>query len=222
MWKGKTIVIQGGVIKPNGELMNTPGAYEHNGKTYYTFGAEFSQDYSGFDGTPNCTRTGFLMRKFLNENLTVTKELQSTTDFMDFRYAEILLNFAEAVVEKGETDSELLSMAKKLLNDLRKRAAHTTDVELTLDNILRERKVELAFENKGYWDLIRRRDFHLEFDNRRKMALVPMMDLRGEKPQYIFVRMYVPGTTPCTFQTHNYYRAIPGTSTNGLTQNPQY
>lgn len=222
VWKGKTIVIQGGVIKPNGELMNTPGAYEHNGKTYYTFGAEFSQDYSGFDGTPNCTRTGFLMRKFLNENLTVTKELQSTTDFMDFRYAEILLNFAEAVVEKGETDSELLSMAKKLLNDLRKRAAHTTDVELTLDNILRERKVELAFENKGYWDLIRRRDFHLEFDNRRKMALVPMMDLRGEKPQYIFVRMYVPGTTPCTFQTHNYYRAIPGTSTNGLTQNPQY
>lgn len=222
VWKGKTIVIQGGVIKPNGELMNTPGAYEHNGKTYYTYGAEFSQDYSGFDGKPNCTRTGFLMRKFLNENLTVTKELQSTTDFMDFRYAEILLNFAEAVVEKGETDSELLSMAKKLLNDLRKRAAHTTDVELTLDNILRERKVELAFENKGYWDLIRRRDFHLEFDNRRKMALVPMMDLRGEKPQYIFVRMYVPGTTPCTFQTHNYYRAIPGTSTNGLTQNPQY
>lgn len=90
----------GGVIKPNGDLMSSPGACEHNGKTYYTFGAQFSKDYSGFDGTPNCTRTGFLMRKFLNENLTVTKELQSTTDFMDFRYAEILLNFAEAVVER--------------------------------------------------------------------------------------------------------------------------
>ena len=94
------------------------------------------------------------MRKFLNENLTVTKELQSTTDFMDFRYAEILLNFAEAVVEKGETDGNLLDMAKKGLNDLRKRAAHTTEVDLTLDNVLRERRIELAFENKGYWDLI--------------------------------------------------------------------
>ena len=78
-------------------------------------------------------------------NLTVTKELQSTTDFMDFRYAEILLNFAEAVVEKGETDGNLLDMAKKGLNDLRKRAAHTTEVDLTLDNVLRERRIELAF-----------------------------------------------------------------------------
>lgn len=202
--------------------MSSPGACEHNGKTYYTFGAQFSKDYSGFDGTPNCTRTGFLMRKFLNDNLTVTKELQSTTDFMDFRYAEILLNFAEAVVEKGETDGNLLDMAKKGLNDLRKRAAHTTEVDLTLDNVLRERRIELAFENKGYWDLIRRRDFHSEFDNRRKMALVPMIDLRGEKPQYIFVRKFVPGANSCTFQTHHYYRHIPGTSTNGLTQNPKH
>ena len=222
VWKGKKIVIQGGVIKPNGDLMSSPGACEHNGKTYYTFGAQFSKDYSGFDGTPNCTRTGFLMRKFLNENLTVTKELQSTTDFMDFRYAEILLNFAEAVVEKGETDGNLLDMAKKGLNDLRKRAAHTTEVDLTLDNVLRERRIELAFENKGYWDLIRRRDFHSEFDNRRKMALVPMIDLRGEKPQYIFVRKFVSGANSCTFQTHHYYRHIPGTSTNGLTQNPKH
>ena len=78
---------------------------------------------------------------------------------------------------------------------MRKRAAHTTEVDLTLDNVLRERRIELAFENKGYWDLIRRRDFHSEFDNRRKMALVPMIDLRGEKPQYIFVRKFVPGAT---------------------------
>ena len=164
------------MIKPNGDLMSSPGACEHNGKTYYTFGAQFSKDYSGFDGTPNCTRTGFLMRKFLNE----------------------------AVVEKGETDGNLLDMAKKGLNDLRKRAAHTTEVDLTLDNVLRERRIELAFENKGYWDLIRRRDFHSEFDNRRKMALVPMIDLRGEKPQYIFVRKFVPGANSCTFQTHHY------------------
>ena len=101
-------------------------------------------------------------------------------------------------------------------------AAHTTEVDLTLDNVLRERRIELAFENKGYWDLIRRRDFHSEFDNRRKMALVPMIDLRGEKPQYIFVRKFVPGANSCTFQTHHYYRHIPGTSTNGLTQNPKH
>lgn len=35
------------MIKPNGDLMSSPGACEHNGKTYYTFGAQFSKDYSG-------------------------------------------------------------------------------------------------------------------------------------------------------------------------------
>ena len=112
---------------------------------------------------------------------------------------------------------DALDKYRKLMNE-----AHTTEVDLTLDNVLRERRIELAFENKGYWDLIRRRDFHSEFDNRRKMALVPMIDLRGEKPQYIFVRKFVSGANSCTFQTHHYYRHIPGTSTNGLTQNPKH
>ena len=53
---------------------------------------------------------------------------QSTTDFMEFRYAEILLNYAEAVFESGLGDATL---AEKSLNDIRKRAGHTVDIPLS-------------------------------------------------------------------------------------------
>ncbi len=145
---------------------------------------------------------------------------QSTTDFIEFRFAEILLNYAEAVVESGQGDAV---QAAKYLNDIRKRAGHTTDIPLTVDNVQRERRVELAFENKRFWDLIRRREYHTEFNNRFMHALLPLRDLRAlPAEKYIFVRANVPNTNPKTFETKAYYRYIPGIGSNGLVQNPQY
>lgn len=218
-WKGTEIVIQGGIIRPDGSVLNSQGSVDHNGQTYYTFGAATTNNYSGYDGSPNMTRTGFLMRKFLQEDAQINTWLQSTTDFMDLRYAEILLNYAEAVVESGHGDQ---ARATEALNAVRQRAGHTVDIPLTLENVLRERSVELSFENKDYWDLIRRRTYHQIFDNFTKTALVPMLDLRGAEPAYIFVRQNVPGANPNTFPERDYYRPIPGTNNNGLTQNPQH
>lgn len=219
IWKGTDIVIQGGIVKPDGSVLNSKDSFEYNGQTYFTFGAETSNQYSGFDGTPDMTRSGFLLKKFLDEGAHIDTWDQSTTDFMDIRYAEILLNYAEAVIESGQGNLEL---ATKALNDIRKRAAHTEDIPLTLENVLRERSVELAFENKDYWDLIRRRTYHTVFNNYIKTALVPMIDLRGAEPAYIFVREDVPGAQPNTFPVRDYYRAIPGVNNNGLIQNPQH
>ena len=221
-WKGTTIVIQGGIIKPDGTLIDAKDSYTHNGVVYYTFGKAQDNQYSGFDASANMTRSGFLMRKFLNESARINTWLQSTTDFMDMRYAEVLLNYAEAVVESNYTQNNAQATAAKAINDIRRRAGHTVDIPLTLDNVLRERTVELAFENKNYWDLIRRREFHKQFNNKLKTALVPMIDLRGATPQYIFVRKNVPGSSSTTFPVMDYYRSIPGISNNGVVQNPQH
>lgn len=221
-WKNVKIVIQGGIIKPDGTMISAKDSYEHNGTTYYTFGNNQSNQYSGFDSPANMTRSGFLMRKFLNENAKISTWLQSTTDFMDMRYAEVLLNYAEAVVESNYTENDAPANAAKAINDIRRRAGHTVDIPLTLVNVIRERKVELAFENKDYWDLMRRREFHVKFNNKKKTALVPMIDLRGATPQYIFVRTDVPGSNGVTFETKNYYRSIPGTGSNAVVQNPQF
>ncbi|MEN5087964.1 RagB/SusD family nutrient uptake outer membrane protein [Sphingobacterium faecium] len=220
-WKGQTIVINGGIVKPDGSLIDSRTSFEHKGITYFTYGKEQPNQYSGFDGSADMTRTGFLMRKFLNENMRFTTWLQSTTDYMDMRYAEVLLNFAEAVVESGYNQENAVSLATKAINDIRFRAGHTVAIALNLENVLRERTVELAFENKNYWDLIRRRTFHTTFKNKIKEALVPLIDLRGNKPQYIFVRKNVAGSNSQNFPEKDYYRHIPNVAGNGVIQNPQ-
>lgn len=222
LWKNQEIIIQGGIVTPNGTLIDGRGTYTHEGTVYHTYGRAAANQYSGFDGSPNMTRTGFLMRKFLNPNSNFNTWLQTTTDFMDIRYAEILLNYAEAVVESGYTQNNAQANAAVAINGIRFRAGHTVAIPLTLQNVLRERAVELAFENRDFWDLIRRRTFHQLYNNTVNTALVPMIDLRGETPQYIFVRREIAGLNVRTFLERDYYRSIPNVSSNGAIQNPQH
>ena len=219
VWKDTKIVIQGGLIKPNGEaIIEGPGEFSVNGITYYSYGAATPKLYSGFDTYgANMTRTGFGFKKFLStEYVPILGWNFSTTDWIEFRYAEVLLNYAEAVVESGHGDQ---GKAADAINYLRKRAGHTTNIPLTLENVLRERRVELVYENKRHWDLIRRREYHKVFNNTRRTALVPIFDLREMK--YIFVRKYARNANPGIFPTRNYYGGIPGVATSGLIQNPE-
>ncbi|WP_195739060.1 RagB/SusD family nutrient uptake outer membrane protein [Bacteroides cellulosilyticus] len=224
-WKNTTIIIQGGMIKPDGSYVTeTEDSYTMpNGKKYYTFGASVRSEYSGFENHPNMTRTGFLRKKFLNEKSDVAPRFfESTTSYIDIRYAEILLNYAEAVVESNYSANGVQTRAAEAINALRKRAGHTKDIPLTLDNVLRERRVELAFENRRHWDLMRRREYQKEFNGRERLALMPVIDLRGEKPQYIFVRKLISRDGMKFFEPKAYYVWIPGTETTGITQNPLY
>jgi starch-binding outer membrane protein, SusD/RagB family len=224
-FKGEEIIIQGGLVLPDGStMMETKNSYEHKGTTYYTYGAPDWPQYSGFDTYGgNMTRTGFSFKKFLNSKQPIVPAWnQSTTDWIDFRYAEVLLNYAEAVVESGYSANNAQTKAANAINDLRKRAGHTVDISLTLENVLRERRVELAFENKRLWDLVRRRDFHTTFNNLVRHALVPLLDLRVDPPQYIFVRKQVSRESQKTFLEKFYYRPIDGVNSNELIQNPEY
>lgn len=224
IWKNTKIVIQGGLVRADGSLLfRTHGnATGTDGNVYYAFGNENAEKYSGFaTDKGNYTRTGFLFKKFLQE----TKEVQpegdkGDNDWIEFRMGEVLLNYAEAVAEYTQSTPAMLTKGKDALNAIRKRAAHTDNIPLTIKNIRKERQVELAFENKRYWDLIRWRTFHTEFNNRTRKALVPLLDLRQNPAKYIFVRMDVPSAGSLTYQYNLYYRMIPGTGDNGLIQNP--
>jgi len=67
-----------------------------------------------------------------------------------FRYADALLLLAECLVQQGKNNEAL-----PYLNKVRNRAGLPDLSEATLDNILRERRYELAFENHRWTDLIR-------------------------------------------------------------------
>ena len=229
-YAGTEIIIQGGFIKDNNSYVAYSNeSTQKNGTTYYALGAEGETMFSGFNNgnsgeDANWTATGFGVRKYMPEGESMSPDrLSSTTSYIDMRLAEVYLNYAEAVVENGSGfgDKEL---AENYLNALRRRAGHTDRISLTLESVLKERRVEMAFEGKRFWDMNRRREFHTEFSNNRiRKALVPMLDLRGAEPKYVFARVNYFGDETRggrTFQNINYYRGIPNIATNGLVQNP--
>jgi len=229
-FKGSLINMQGGMIKADGSrIVYTDGtAVGPDGKTYYTFGTNNISGYSAFGamGTAqgNYSSTGFALRKFLQDTKSPSNlgMYGSTQSWIDIRLAEIYLNYAEAVAESGQGDAALAATS---LNAIRKRAAHTDNIPLTVDNVLKERRVELIFEDHRYWDLIRRRDFHTKFNLTRRFSLIPMIDLRVNPPKYVFLRShnyYDNAANGLTFQQRMYYMSIPGVSTNKLIQNPEY
>ncbi|WP_422082931.1 RagB/SusD family nutrient uptake outer membrane protein [Ulvibacterium sp.] len=105
------------------------------------------------------SRTGYWPRK--PGDPIATEVVFVFTDAIIMRYAEILLNYAEAVYELNEsiTDAEL----NVSINKLRDRAgminltnAHVTGNNLNMrEEIRRERRVELAGEGFRYNDIIR-------------------------------------------------------------------
>lgn len=229
-YAGTEIIIQGVFIKDNNSYVAYSNeSTQKNGTTYYALGAEGETMFSGFNNVnsgedANWTATGFGVRKYMPEGESMSPDrLSSTTSYIDMRLAEVYLNYAEAVVENGSGfgDKEL---AENYLNALRRRAGHTDRISLTLESVLKERRVEMAFEGKRFWDMNRRREFHTEFSNNRiRKALVPMLDLRGAEPKYVFARVNYFGDETRggrTFQNINYYRGIPNIATNGLVQNP--
>ncbi|MES2005432.1 MAG: RagB/SusD family nutrient uptake outer membrane protein [Bacteroidota bacterium] len=106
--------------------------------------------------------TGFLWKKAIDQ--TWVDRLVEDNDLILFRYAEVLLSYAEAKTELGEIDASVLNA----LNQVRARAygvsvtqitsypAVTTVVAAELRKIVRrERRVELLKEGLRYMDLIR-------------------------------------------------------------------
>lgn len=129
------------------------------GSTIFFEGGIWQPTYPGFTGT-NATQTGYMLRKFLGENLDAA-QFRSDYDLKEFRYGEILLILAEALYEKNGSisDAEL----NKTINQLRTRVnmPELTNGFVTsnglnmLEEIRRERTVELAFEGFRRDDLRR-------------------------------------------------------------------
>lgn len=220
-WKGTKIVMQGGLIKSDGsEVYRVPTTEKgKDGNTYYSLGGEKHQVSGFWPGDGTHSMSGFLMKKMISESMPAQYH-KSTLDYIVFRYAEVLLNYAEAVCESGTGDKVVATQA---LNAVRRRAAHTNEIELTRDNIRKERQVELAFENLRIWDLRRWRVLHTLFNNFSHDILVPLLDLRDESPSLIFVRKTTLGVSlngPNNYSISEYYEDVPRNAINQMIQNP--
>ncbi len=148
------------VVLSNGTTMNGGGR-----------SGPFTSDQTG-------AITGFSVRKWLNPNMpqALVLEARSEQHFILMRYAEILLNAAEAASElmlAGEpapAGDNLEQIATDAIRDIRERAGADPLIsslagQSGLEIIRKERRKELAFENKILWDIRRWRTQHSEMLN---------------------------------------------------------
>ncbi len=112
-------------------------------------------------GNANATQTGYYVRKLIPETILSNEHTGNSHRLWTYiRYAEILLNRAEALNEVEGPTEEVCN----LLDQIRHRAGITGNVadrndlktkEAMRNFIHKERTVELAFEEHRFWDVRR-------------------------------------------------------------------
>ena len=135
------------------------------------------------------TESGFYCRKAINVGYTPYYTERSSTDWIEIRYAEVLMNYAECAAELGKLDE-----AYSVLKQIRNRAGIVSgdnqmyglksgmSKDEMIKAIMLERKIEFAFEGKRYWDLRRRRLFASELNGTKRHGLLPK--LRVSKDEF--------------------------------------
>lgn len=107
----------------------------------------------------NASKTGYSMRKFLDPNYDCRSTLMYTAPWFFIRYSEILLNYAECMIELGNN-----SEALQYINMIRNRAllpdATGADIRAEYDY---ERQIELVFEGNRWFDQRRWKKMYDEY-----------------------------------------------------------
>ncbi|MCH5598980.1 RagB/SusD family nutrient uptake outer membrane protein [Niabella ginsengisoli] len=111
--------------------------------------------------TPNNWGSGYFLVKYLDDRIDHRDGGTTSMNFIMMRYAEILLDYAEAINE-AENNANARLMAVEQLNRIRERAGITNPLnaadftQATLrERIRKERRIELCFEEHRFFDIRR-------------------------------------------------------------------
>jgi len=186
-----------------------------------------------FYGDNTCAMSGFTIRKWLNESMPQEEVLEnrSVQPWLEMRYAEVLLIRAEAAAELATLGvADYLNDGYTSIDKIRTRAgadlltgAEKASADAFISAVRKERRKELAFENKVWWDLKRWRVIATEQSNTRWRTLMPFYADRAGK--WFFDARYDERGNTFTFDTRWYYQELPGaaiTTSTKVVQNSGY
>lgn len=142
----------------------------HNGRTWSGRAIEtFTDGLDNKTTATNATKTGYYLSKFMKSGIVISgSETKTNHCFPLFRYAEVLLNYAEAMNEAYGPDVDPKGYgktARAAIEEVRARVLRpkdavlssvpTGDVAAMREAIRNERRVELAFEDHRHIDIRR-------------------------------------------------------------------
>lgn len=175
-------------------------------------------------GSGLSTSTGYYLRKFTRNGASIVPSI-SNINWIEIRYAEVLLNYAEAQSVSSGPDGSVYSA----MNTVRERAGlPNLDAGLTtnqmMDRIEHERLVELAWENHRYWDLNRWRKAVEVLNDKEFTGMHPIVT-NADSEEVVYETFILKHAPKQVFQEKHYLFPIPQEildSNPQMTQNPGY
>lgn len=141
------------------------------------------------------TGTGFYLRKAIDPNVSLSNTPYISTDWIEIRYAEVLLNQAECAAEIGnlgtaqEAYTNLIAIRKRAGIQAGANGLYGLQAGMTHDQmiaaIMNERKIELAFEGKRYWDLRRRKALESTLNGIKRSGVTVSLNNTGTSTDYV-------------------------------------
>mgnify|MGYP001298773669 CR=1 FL=1 len=167
------------------------------------------------------TNTGYYWRKGLNPKYAIVGDGNNKAAWVWFRYAEVLLGYAEAQNEAVGPDASVYAA----VNRVRDRAElPALPLGLTQEQmriaIQRERRVELAFEEKRWYDLLR-----LKLAETKLNGFLHAMLIEQVSGVWVYKVIQAPGGERKFYPEKNYFLPIPQSALDRnkqLVQNPNY
>ncbi len=202
-FKGQQVDIWAGYKLADGSVFTTQDASKLVALPGTTNPVQVLGKDGPYNGNDKRTQSGFYIRKYLDPTPGAgSRGTNSGVAFIRYRYAEVLLNAAEAAFELGQPD-----VAAGYMNQVRARAGLViplTAGQITFDRIVHERRVELAFEGHILFDLKRWRLAHVVWDG-QKMTIPDLLTNIGTATKR--------NTQPYGLWPYKYYN--PGNPNNG-------
>ncbi|TKT86563.1 RagB/SusD family nutrient uptake outer membrane protein [Dyadobacter frigoris] len=169
------------------------------------------------------TNTGYYIRKGMNPKYEFANGYQnlSSAHFIIFRYAEVLLSYAEAKNEESGPDESVYSAVNKVRARSGLPALQSGLSQLQMRAFIQqERRVELAFEEKRWPDLLRLKTAEINLNGSSHAMKITK---EGDKKVYSVIT--VPNGGRLFFAERNYLLPIPQAvidKNTKLKQNPNY
>jgi len=156
----------------------------------------------GKSGLPikGATKTGYYLKKYVDNTRDLSPDQNTALRhvWVIFRYADILLSYAEAMNEAfgpDYTDAEFSESALSAINQVRDRTGikmKLLPAGLTQDylraRIKNERRVEFAFEDQRFWDIRRWK----EYGDDAKVLQVKRMKIERDPASATLKFIYTP------------------------------